>query len=174
MMSKSFPKSVLLSFSIHHFLYRIRYWVTVNGGKIIDETKAASVIGSMTVTIPRNSQKNQPEREATLDVRTKTFDVKKPNWRRNDKHLSESVRIAVIYISESQSPEGIEPIKWLLSTNENVTNTGDAIKIAEYYIQRWKIERFRYVMKSGCQIEKISRRSVDKIITLILMIRLFQ
>jgi hypothetical protein len=143
--------------------------VTVNSGKIIDETKASAVIGSMMVTIPRNSQKKQPEREATLNVRAKTFDVKKPNWRRNDKHLSESVRMTVIYISEEQPPDGIEPIKWLLATNESVVDANDAMKISGYYIQRWKIERFHYVMKSGCQIEKIQQRSVDKIITLILM-----
>ena len=143
--------------------------VTVDSGKIIDETKAGAVIGSMILTIPRNSQKNQPEREAELNVRAKTFNVKKPNWRRNDKHLSESVKMTVIYISEDQPPEGIEPIKWLLATNESVTGANEAMKISGYYIQRWKIERFHYVMKSGCQIEKIQQRSVDKIVTLILM-----
>jgi hypothetical protein len=120
-------------------------------------------------TIPRNSQKNQPEREAVLSIRSKSFEVKKPYQRRNDKHLSASVRMTVIYISEDQPLEGIEPIKWVLATNESVTDANDAMKISGYYVQRWKIERFHYVMKSGCQIEKIQQRNVDKIITVLLM-----
>ena len=62
-----------------------------------------------------------------------------------------------------------EPIEWLLAANENVTDSKDAVKTAEYYVQRWKIERFHFVLKSGCQIEKIQQRSVGKIVTLILM-----
>jgi hypothetical protein len=36
-------------------------------------------------------------------------------------------------------------------------------------MQRWKIERFHYVLKSGCAIEKLQERSIDKTATLILM-----
>jgi len=142
---------------------------TISGEMIIEGTKRSDSLGSMEVKIPRNSHKNQREREATLSIRAKTFEVKKPYSRRNDKHLSDSVKMNVVYISEEQPPDGVEPIEWLLATNENVTTPEDAMKIAEYYVQRWKIERFHYVMKSGCQIEKIQQRSVDKIITVLLM-----
>jgi hypothetical protein len=143
--------------------------MTVDGTKMLDEVKKSSPIGSMEVKIPRNTHKNQREREATLSIRAKTFEVKKPYHRRNDKHLSGSVKMSVVYVSEDTPSDGIEPIEWLLATNENVTTREEAIKIAEYYVQRWKIERFHYVMKSGCQIEKIQQRSVDKIITVLLM-----
>jgi hypothetical protein len=36
-------------------------------------------------------------------------------------------------------------------------------------MQRWKIERFHYVLKSGCAIEKLQERSIEKTTTLILM-----
>lgn len=143
--------------------------LTLEGTKIIDEIKKSSPIGSMEVRIPRNSHKNQREREATLSIRSRAFEVKKPHHRRNDKHLSDSVKMSVVYISEDNPADGIEPIEWLLATNEPVATPEDAVKTAEYYIQRWKIERFHYVMKSGCQIEKIQQRSVAKIITVILM-----
>jgi hypothetical protein len=38
-----------------------------------------------------------------------------------------------------------------------------------YSIQRWKIERFHYVLKSGCAIEKLQERSIEKSTTLIMM-----
>jgi hypothetical protein len=123
----------------------------------------------MEVKIPRNSHKNQPAREAVLTIRAKTFEVRRPARRNKDKHLVGSVIMNVIYISEEQASEGIEPLEWVLATNESVTDAKSAMAIAEYYIQRWKIERFHYTMKSGCQIEKIQQRSIDKIITLILM-----
>jgi hypothetical protein len=39
----------------------------------------------------------------------------------------------------------------------------------EARLQRWKIERFHYVLKSGCAIEKLQERTIDKTTTLILM-----
>ncbi|MDR2210305.1 MAG: hypothetical protein LBO65_02390 [Spirochaetaceae bacterium] len=36
-------------------------------------------------------------------------------------------------------------------------------------MQRWKIERFHYVLKSGCAIEKLQEGSMEKTTTLILM-----
>jgi hypothetical protein len=36
-------------------------------------------------------------------------------------------------------------------------------------MQRWKIERFHYVLKSGCAIEKLQERSIGKTATLIMM-----
>jgi len=143
--------------------------VTVEGTKMLDEVKKSNPIGSMDIKIPRNSHKNQREREVALSIRAKTFEVKKPYHRRNDKHLSNIVRMSVVCVSEDTPSDGIEPIEWLLATNENIVMSEDAVKIAEYYVQRWKIERFHYVMKSGCQIEKIQQRSVDKIITVLLM-----
>ncbi|MDR1446921.1 MAG: IS4 family transposase, partial [Treponema sp.] len=38
-----------------------------------------------------------------------------------------------------------------------------------YYIQRWKIERFHHVLKSGCKIEKLQERSMEKTKALIMM-----
>jgi hypothetical protein len=38
-----------------------------------------------------------------------------------------------------------------------------------YYIQRWKIERFHYVLKSGCEIEELQERNMEKMKALILM-----
>jgi hypothetical protein len=38
-----------------------------------------------------------------------------------------------------------------------------------YYTQRWKIGRFHYVLKSGCAVEKLQERSMDKTTLLVLM-----
>ena len=54
-------------------------------------------------------------------------------------------------------------------TNLKVDSAYGALKVAEYYRQRWKIERYHFVLKSGCEIERIQQRSVDGIELMIMM-----
>jgi hypothetical protein len=75
----------------------------------------------------------------------------------------------VIYVKEEKPPKGKEPIEWFLAAGEPVNRPEEAYEYVGYYIQRWKIERFHYVLKSGCAIEKLQERSIDKTTILILM-----
>jgi hypothetical protein len=50
-----------------------------------------------------------------------------------------------------------------------VNNAEEAHEYIGYYMRRWKTERFHYVLKSGCAIEKMQERSIEKTTTLILM-----
>ena len=72
-------------------------------------------------------------------------------------------------MAEDFPPEGAEPIEWLLITNLKIDNADDALLAVGYYKQRWKIERFHFVLKSGCEIEKIQQRSVDGIELMIMI-----
>jgi hypothetical protein len=72
-------------------------------------------------------------------------------------------------VKEERPPKGKEGIAWFLVTSEPVTSFEEAYEYVGYYIQRWKIERFHYVLKSGCAIEKLQERTIDKMTTLILM-----
>ena len=42
-------------------------------------------------------------------------------------------------------------------------NIEDAMLVVEHYIQRWKIERFHYMLKSGMGAEKIQQRTYERI-----------
>jgi hypothetical protein len=44
-----------------------------------------------------------------------------------------------------------------------IDNIEEAMKIVKYYVQRWKIERFHYILKSGCEAEKIQQRTYKRI-----------
>jgi hypothetical protein len=71
-------------------------------------------------------------------------------------------------VKEEYPPRGLEPIEWFLTTNEEVKTTEQAFEKVRYYVQRWKIERFHHVLKSGCNIEKIQERDMEKTKTLIM------
>jgi hypothetical protein len=56
-----------------------------------------------------------------------------------------------------------------MRTNEEVNTVEQAFEKVRYYVQRWEIERFHLMLKSGCVIEKLQERDMEKTKTLILM-----
>jgi hypothetical protein len=142
---------------------------TTENEKIIDEIKAKTPAGSVTVTIPRDSRRNIKARKATLDITFAHFNVKKPEVLENDCELPDSISINIIYIKERQIDSKIEPIEWILGTNDLVDSWETAYEMVCFYIQRWKIEMFHHVLKSGCTIEKLQERSVSRTVSLIFM-----
>jgi hypothetical protein len=109
------------------------------------------------------------EREAVLQVRYAHYEIKKPQIKNKNKALLPSIPVQVMYVREESPPKGIEAIEWFLMTNEEVESYQAAYELVGYYIQRWKIERFHYVLKSGCRIEKLQERDMEKMKVLILM-----
>lgn len=143
--------------------------LTTDGSKVLDVLRSTSSVGVDRVTIPANHKSKTKEREAVLAIRYRTLSIKKPARSNSNKKLVNSLDLTLISLTEENPPDGVEPVEWLLFTNLCVESAADAIQAARYYKQRWKIERFHFVLKSGCQIEKIQQRSIDGIELLILM-----
>jgi hypothetical protein len=57
----------------------------------------------------------------------------------------------------------------MLVTNLELNCCADALLVVDYYRQRWKIERFHFVLKSGCRIEELQQHSVDRIELMVLL-----
>lgn len=123
-------------------------------------------MGRMEIEIPRDSRKNLKERKGVLQIRYERFEIKPPE--RLDKN-KEIAAVWVIYAKEEKPPKGIEPIEWFLMTNEQIENIEAVYERICYYSHRWKIERFHYVLKSGCNVEKLQQRSMEKTTLLVLM-----
>jgi hypothetical protein len=152
------------------FLIRIiQNRMTVENKRILDEIQKKRCQGRVEVTIPRDSRNNIPERKAVLQLRYAPFAIKRPQIRNPVKTLPESIDMNIIYVKEEHPPKGNNPIEWFLATTGAVNTPEEAYEKVGYYIQRWKIERFHYVLKSGCTIEKIQERSIERATTLIFM-----
>jgi hypothetical protein len=152
------------------FLIRVvQNRLTSDGRKIVNEIKKAEPKGEITVVIPRDSRRKIKKRESTLNISFKNFDIAKPKNRSKNTVLMSSVNVNVIYVKEKQPDEKIEPVEWILMTNKPIQTAKEAFRYVGYYIQRWKIERFHFVLKSGCTIEKIQLRKIEKINLLILL-----
>ena len=143
--------------------------LTTEGEKILDVLRETEAVGTDKVIIPAKHVAKTKEREAVLTIRCRKFQIKKPARFNPNKELANSLDLTLISLTEENPPDGVEPLEWLLMTNLCIESAADAILAARYYKQRWKIERFHFVLKSGCQIEKIQQRSIDGIELMILM-----
>jgi hypothetical protein len=141
--------------------------VTDNNERIIEKIRKETAIGTVTVNIPRDSRKNKPARQAEMEIAYSTVNVLKPATVKGT-GLPEKLTMNIVRITEiSDTTEEI--IEWILATNLPLTCSEDAMKIVEYYIQRWKIERYHFVLKSGCNAEKIQQRTYEKIKPMLLI-----
>ena len=80
-----------------------------------------------------------------------------------------SLALTFILVREIDAPEGLEPITWYLGTTLDVNNAEEAAEKVSWYVQRWKIERFHYVLKQGCAVEELQARSAEILSKEILM-----
>jgi hypothetical protein len=75
--------------------------------------------------------------------------------------------LTVIHADERGTPEGREPIRWRLLTNRPVEDLSCAIEKLDWYAQRWKIETYHKVLKSGCQAERSKLRTAERLTNLL-------
>ena len=138
--------------------------ITSDGQKTIEQLGKTKACGEVEISIPRDTRKNRPARTAQMEVAYCTMTIYKPkNVRKNS---AVSLTLTFVRITEIGDTDA-EPIEWVLTTNMPIADAGDALKVVEYYVHRWKIERFHYVLKSGCQVEKIQQRTYDRILPML-------
>ena len=60
-----------------------------------------------------------------------------------------------ILVQEEAPPAGVTPIVWLLWTSLPITDLDAALRCVRWYSYRWLIERYHFVLKSGCRLEDL-------------------
>ncbi len=116
--------------------------------------------GQLTLELRRH-----PEREprvATLTLRATTLELQPPATHRERQQL-QPVSVQVIWAQEENPPPGVEPVSWLLLTTLAVTCFEDVVQCLRWYTYRWLIERYHYVLKSGCRLEQLQLEAADRI-----------
>lgn len=147
-----------------HILVRVcqNRLIKEEGKKLINEIESKSACGNVTVNIPRDIEGRRPSREATLSVKFCPVTIKRTRRVINSKSLP-NLKLYLILAEEINPPEGAKPIYWLLLTTLPVENFEQAVEKIKWYRQRWKIERYHYVLKSGCKVEELQLESVDSL-----------
>jgi Transposase DNA-binding/Transposase Tn5 dimerisation domain len=73
------------------------------------------------------------------------------------------VTLTAILVTEEDPPEGVEPLSWLLLTTLPVETFSQAAQCVIWYRYRWLIERYHFVLKSGCQLEDLQLETAERL-----------
>lgn len=68
-----------------------------------------------------------------------------------------------VRVWESVTPEGEEPLEWILLTNCPVLTLKDALERINWYELRWIIEEYHKGMKTGCSVESLQFDKIDRL-----------
>lgn len=125
------------------------------------ETLAKSPIcGSYPLEVRR--KEGQPAHQATLSVRYTALTMQPPRHHLQRARLK-PVQLWAILVQEEAPPAGVEPIVWLLWTSLPVTDLHAALRCVRWYSYRWLIERYHFVLKSGCRLEELQLQKAERI-----------
>ena len=116
--------------------------------------------GQLTISVPRKDDK--PSRNASLTIRYANFTFPTPSNRLKTAR-SNKINLNVISAREENPPTGSKPINWLLLTTLEVKNFEQAIRCIRWYTYCWLIERYDYVLKSGCRVEDLQLSTAERI-----------
>jgi hypothetical protein len=123
--------------------------------------EACPVMGRYELNVPAGP--GRIGRKANIEVRARqvTLDLKEYLTKRH--HL---ITVWAVLAREVDSAANAEhPIEWLLLTSYPVKRMEDARRVLFGYAQRWRIEEFHRIWKSGaCRVEQTQLREKDAIV----------
>ena len=126
-------------------------------GHLWEALVQAEVSGVQQVAVPRKGKR--PARVAHLAVRFARLRLKPPRDKRQLKELS----VWAILTKEEDAPEGVEPLEWMLLSTMEVAGFEQAVEKIVWYTQRWGIEVYHRILKSGCKIEERQLGAAERI-----------
>lgn len=130
--------------------------------KYLKQAVAQSPVrGSVEIEVPRAD--DRPSRRAKVQLRWMSLTILPPRNHCQRAQLS-PVRLQFILVEEKNPPRGQKPLYWLLVTSLPVENLEDALRCVTWYSYRWRIERFHFVLKSGCQIEELQLQTAPRLL----------
>lgn len=94
--------------------------------------------------------KSRDARTANVEVRSTTVTLEPPP--RPDRKLP-PIEVNLVLVEEVETPEGCDPIRWMLATTLPVATIDDVKQVVAIYCVRWQIEVYFRTLKSGCRVE---------------------
>jgi len=135
-----------------YFLVRICVNRLANESTVVEEL-ATGVKGFVTrIEFDDSTGKTISTR---LRVKKKRVVLHPPEYK--SKYYDDLV-VTVVSAVEEKKPTDRDRIRWTLITNLPVSNKSEALRVLEWYKQRWKIEIYFKVLKSGMKIESSKLR----------------
>lgn len=126
-----------------------------------EAVEAAPVVGEYELKLGRTRKRG--ERTARLEVRIAQVVLKPPRQGTNGQGLPR-IQLSAVWVRErGEVPKGEQRVEWLLLATWPVEDLKAALECVEMYAHRWKVERYHYVLKSGCRIERLQLETADRL-----------
>jgi hypothetical protein len=141
--------------------------------------QAARVLGSYELHL--RSRPGVKARTAQIEVSVARVTFPRP--RHHSKWVKQcgirELTMQVVVVQEVNALVGVTPIRWVLLTSLAVETFEEAWQVIEDYENRWLVEEYHKVLKTGCSLERHALRTADRLEPLIGVIsvigtRLFQ
>jgi len=156
-------QSVLIRASRNRVVNKKSVYSKKTGQKLWDLAKSFSCQGELEVSIP--ARDTNPARNAVLEIRFGDFRMnpRKNNVNNKIKNFHD-LKLNLVYVLEKNTPEGLEPLEWLLLTDLTIHNFAEALEKVKWYCLRWRIEVFHKILKSGFKVEECRLQTAKRLI----------
>ena len=132
-----------------------------SGDYLYDAVRQTEVRGHYLVEVGRGGER--VPRTANVAVRYAPVTVKPPRYRSHEPGLA-PVPLWAVEVREDDPPAGVkQPLHWLLLINRPVTSLTQAREVARWYGLRWLVERYHFVLKTGCRIEQRQLQTTERL-----------
>jgi len=122
--------------------------------------RATAPLSTLEVELPRGD--NRPSRTANLTLRATTVEIQPPATHPRRAALPD-LRLTAVLAEEENPPAGVTPVRWWLTTTLRVDQAADAERLVRWYALRWLIERYHFVLKSGCKVEQLQLETAARL-----------
>jgi Transposase DNA-binding/Transposase Tn5 dimerisation domain len=134
-----------------------------DGTALIDTVQQAARLGHYQVDVP--AAPGRAARTAVCSVRLAPVALKQPDRRPPGTPTHAPLPVSAILVREETLPaDGSAPLCWLLVTTLAVSSFDDACRCIYWYTLRWLVERYHFVLKSGCRTEALQLETADALL----------
>ncbi len=139
--------------------------------KLFDRVRSGKERGRLSIRVPRQSSRpklskqkareERKERRVDVAVRYRTIQMHAPITAEHKDKLP--ISLSIVHIREESPPEGQKAVEWFLLSTMPIHSLKDAIECVRWYRLRWRIEDWHRTLKSGCNVEEIAHRTVERL-----------
>jgi hypothetical protein len=151
----------------HGFVVRAAYNRSLIGGpeekkvvgRLFERVRAEESLGEFELEL--RSRPGQPQRTARLSVSAVRVWLRSPQRPEHKAGHFPPVECTAARVWESEPPEGIERLEWILLCDAKVERFADGHKCAQQYSTRWLVEEFHKALKTGMNAERLQLETAE-------------
>lgn len=128
--------------------------------KLHDLARALPAAGQRAVAV--QAQDHQPARTAQVSVSWQLVTIR-PSPQRRGEERGVPLLVWVVRVWEADPPKGVDGLEWILLSNVAVGTLAEAFERVDWYGLRWIIEEYHKAQKTGCDIESMQFRHIERL-----------